>query len=77
MVSFKRRKAARVPVLEILLPSGTTLQVLPLFLPQWSKRKQAKGPNLLRLHHQQRSLPLLPPSLPPQTLLPSLLQLCI
>ena len=82
VVFFKRRKPARVPVVPTAspregIPSGTTLQVLPLFLPQWSKRKQAKGPNLLRLHHWQRSLLLLPPSLPPQTLLLSLLQLCI
>jgi len=51
---FRRRRRPREGI-----PSGTTLQVLPLSLPKWSKRKQAKGPNLLHPHHQRRS-PLLP-----------------
>ena len=59
------------------IPSRTTLQVLLLSPPQWSKRKQAKMSNMPHPRHRQRSLLLLPPLPPPSTLLPSLLQLCI
>ena len=79
---FKRRKAARVPLLPAASPQGEdsfrdnppSATSLP---PQWSKRKQTKVPNLLHPRHRQRSLLLPPPLSPPPILLPSLLQLCI
>jgi len=80
---FKRRKSARVPLLPAASPQGEDSfrdnppSATSLPPPQWSKRKQAKVPNLLHPRHQQRSLLLPPPSLPPPILSPSLLQLYI
>ena len=69
--SYRRRR----PRERIL--SGTTLPALLLFPPQPSKRIWVKAPSLLHPRHRQRSLRLLPPSLPPPILSPSLLQSCI
>ena len=79
---FKRRKSARVPLLPAASPPGEdsfrdnppSATSLP---PTTVQEDMGEGAESTPPRHRQRSLRLLPPSLPPPISSPSLLQSCI